>query len=99
MLRTVLKIGIGNKHHSDRSLTIKDSKRVELAGALGAMSNETRRSTGRYDWGVLAVDALELARLMPPGPERNEALKLASLLRCAADLGGLVFAKRGKPPK
>jgi len=51
------------------------------------MSNETRRSTGRYDWGTLAVDALELARLMPPGPERNEALKLASLTsvccRCA----------------
>jgi hypothetical protein len=63
------------------------------------MDNETQRSTGRYDWGTLAVDALELARLMPPGPERNEALKLASLLRCAADSRGLVFAKRGRPPK
>ena len=63
------------------------------------MDNETRRSTGRYDWGTLAVDALELARLMPPGPERNEALKLAGLLRCAADGRGLVFAKRGRPPK
>jgi hypothetical protein len=63
------------------------------------MDNETRRSTGRYDWGTLAVDALELARLMPPGPERNEALKLASLLRCAADSRGVVFPKRGRPPK
>jgi hypothetical protein len=71
----------------------------ELAGTLGAMSNETRRSAGRYDWGTLAVDALELARLMPPGPERNEALKLASLLRCVADAHGLDFAKRGRPPK
>jgi hypothetical protein len=112
MRRAVLQIGTGNKTFQNRSLTIKDSKRVELAGALGAMSdetrapgapgalsNETRRSTGRYDWGVLAVDALELARRMPPGPERNEALKLASLLRCAADARGLVFAKRGRPPK
>jgi hypothetical protein len=48
---------------------------------------------------MLAVDALELARVMPPGPERNEALKLASLLRCAADARGLVVAKRGRPPK
>jgi len=61
------------------------------------MDNETQRSTGRYDW--IAVDALERARLMPPGPERNEALKLAGLLRCAADARGLVFAKRGRPPK
>jgi hypothetical protein len=99
MLCAVLQIGIGNKYHPNRSLTIKGPKRVELAGALGAMSNETRRSTGRYDWGTLAVDALELARLMPPGPERNEALKLASLLRCAADARGLVLAKRGRPPK
>jgi hypothetical protein len=67
--------------------------------SLGELSNETRRSTGRYDWGVLAEDALELARRMPPGPQRNEALKLASLLRCAADAHGLVFAKRGRPPK
>jgi hypothetical protein len=65
----------------------------------GAMDNETQRSTGRYDWGTLAVDALELARLMPPGLERNEALKLASLLRCAADARGLIVPKRGRPPK
>jgi hypothetical protein len=63
------------------------------------MSNETPRSTGRYDWGILAVDALELARLIPPGPERNEAFKLAGLLRCAADARGLVVARRGRPPK
>jgi hypothetical protein len=67
--------------------------------ALSELSNETRRSTGRYDWGVLAEDALELARRMPPGSQRNEALKLASLLRCAADAHGLVFARRGRPPK
>ncbi len=44
-----------------------------------------------------AVDALELARMMPPGEKRIEALKKASLLRCAADKRGVTFAKRGRP--
>ena len=52
------------------------------------MSKETQRSPDRLDWENLAADALELARLMPPGPERHEALKLASLLRCTADARG-----------
>jgi hypothetical protein len=63
------------------------------------MSKEIQRSSNRLDWDNLAADALELARLMPPGPERNEALKLASLLRCTADARGLIFAKRGRPRK
>lgn len=63
------------------------------------MSKETQRSTARFDWDTRAADALEQARLMPPGPERNEALKLASLLRCGADERGLVFPKRGRPRK
>ncbi len=63
------------------------------------MDNETPRAALGYDWGTLAVDALPLARLMPPGPERNEALKLASLLRCAADARGLIVPKRGRPRK
>ncbi|MGD0851112.1 hypothetical protein [Bradyrhizobium sp.] len=68
------------------------------------MSKETQRSTDRFDWDVAAADALEQARQMQarqmaPGPERNEALKLASSLRCTADERGLVFAKRGRPRK
>jgi hypothetical protein len=63
------------------------------------MSKDAQRSSGRLDWDNLAADALELARLMPPGPERNEALKWASQLRCTADARGLIFAKRGRPPK
>jgi hypothetical protein len=62
-----------------------------------AMSKQTRRLPDRLDWDKRAADALELARLMPPGPKRNEALKLASQLRCTADARGLVFAKRGRP--
>jgi hypothetical protein len=64
-----------------------------------AMSKETQRLPARLDWDNLAAEALELARLMPPGPERNEALKLASQLRCTADARGLIFAKRGRPRK
>ena len=77
-------------------MTFDKSKQQEFCGA---MSKETRRLSSRLDWDNLATDALELARLMPPGPERNEALKLASQLRCTADARGLIFAKRGGPRK
>ena len=63
------------------------------------MSMETQRLPGTLDWDNLAADALELARMMPPGPERNEALKLASQIRCTAEARGLIFAKRGRPRK
>ena len=46
-----------------------------------------------------AVMALEAARAMAPGPERTEAMKRAGILRNAVDLQGLLFAKRGRPPK
>jgi hypothetical protein len=46
-----------------------------------------------------AVEALEIARAMPNGPEKAEALKKAGLLRTAADARGIVFARRGRPPK
>jgi hypothetical protein len=65
----------------------------------GWMSEEIHLSPDRLDWDNLAADALELARQVPPGHERNEALKLAGLLRRAADARGLVFPKRGRPPK
>jgi hypothetical protein len=51
------------------------------------------------DWDEKATEALEMARLMPPGPEKTEALKKAGLLRNAADVHGLFFAKRGRPGK
>jgi hypothetical protein len=46
-----------------------------------------------------ALAALEQARAMPQGPARSEALKRAGLLQSAADMQGLTFAKRGRPPK
>ena len=63
------------------------------------MRVNARRASDRRQWDTLAVEALEIARKMPPGPERNEALKAASLLRCCADAHGIVFAKRGRPRK
>ena len=62
------------------------------------MRQETR-SAERLEWDMRASEALEHARQMPPGPQRNEALKEASRLRCSADARGLVFAKRGRPRK
>jgi len=66
---------------------------------MHVMRREPRRSAVRRERDRIATDALELARQLPPGPERSEALKAASQLRCSADACGIVFAKRGRPPK
>lgn len=50
-----------------------------------------------HDFGADADEALAAARSMAPGPERIEALKAAGKLRNAADLSGIIFAKRGRP--
>jgi hypothetical protein len=60
---------------------------------------ETRRSFDSRDWDMLAAEALELARHLPPGPKRNEALKAAGRLRYCADARGIALAKRGRPRK
>ena len=48
---------------------------------------------------VRAIDALEAARAMSPGAQRNDALKKAGLLRRTADDQWLSSAKRGRPRK
>jgi hypothetical protein len=53
----------------------------------------------QHDLHMEALVALERARAMPQGPARSEALKHAGLLQHAADMQGLKFAKRGRPPK
>jgi len=52
-----------------------------------------------HDFETTAEEALQAARDMPPGHERIEALKAAEMLRNAACVFGLIFAKRGGPPK
>jgi hypothetical protein len=63
------------------------------------MSEETQQLVDRFHLDTRAAAALELARRLPPGPERYQALKRASLLRCAADARGVVLPKRGRPRK
>jgi hypothetical protein len=53
----------------------------------------------KQDLQIEAMVALEQARALPHGPARSEALKRAGLLQNAADMQGLLFAKRGRPPK
>jgi len=66
---------------------------------MHAKRGETHRSFDRGEWDMLAAEALELARRLPPGPERSEALKAAGRLRQSADARDIVFAKRGRPRK
>jgi hypothetical protein len=56
-------------------------------------------SNDASDWDAKAIEALEIARLIPPGKEKSEALKKAGMLRNAADRRGISFAKLGRPPK
>jgi hypothetical protein len=51
------------------------------------------------DWQARAAEALEKARRMKPGPERNEALKKAGQLQSATDMMGYLKSKELQPPK
>lgn len=47
-----------------------------------------------------AILALDNARALPPGPGRVEAMKLAGILRVAADrIVGPKLPRRGRPPR
>jgi hypothetical protein len=63
------------------------------------MTREQKDPRPRLELEAQALAALEEARTMPPGPARTEAMKKAGILRNAADLQGLFFAKRGRPAK
>jgi hypothetical protein len=63
------------------------------------MTQEKTDPRPRLELEAQALAALEEARTMPPGPARTEAMKKAGILRNAADLQGLFFAKRGRPAK
>ena len=51
------------------------------------------------DWDADAAEALEAARMLPPGPEKIAALKQAGMLRNIAVKTGIFFQRRGRPPK
>ena len=63
------------------------------------MAQDNKDPPPTRDLDIEATTALEQARAMAPGPERTEAMKRAGILRNAADLQGLFFAKRGRPAK
>jgi len=67
--------------------------------AVTAPEEKKKVRRAAHDLEAEALAALENARAMPQGPERTLALKKAGNLRNAADLLGLVFAKRGRPAK
>jgi hypothetical protein len=63
------------------------------------MDNQNNRTVDSEDLSLLAEEALGRALLLPPGIERQDALKHASRLRCAADLRKPPQVKRGRPKK
>jgi hypothetical protein len=63
------------------------------------MDQEKKVRRRELDLDAEALAALDEARAMPHGPDRTAAMKKAGVLRNAADLHGIVFARRGKPPK
>jgi hypothetical protein len=63
------------------------------------MDKKQIESRPQRDLHMEALLALEQARAMPHGPARNEALKRAGILQNAADMQGVLFARRGRPPK
>ena len=73
--------------------------KVKPLGEANEMPQRARPSPDVHDLDAKAVTALEEARDMAPGPDRTEAMKKAGILRNAADIQGLFFAKRGRPTK
>lgn len=63
------------------------------------MAEDKKDNRPKRDLDIEATTALDRARALPPGPERTEAMKRAGILRNAADMQGLFFAKRGRPSK
>jgi hypothetical protein len=68
------------------------------AQARRAMKDKGQ-SPDRHDWYARAAAALERARKMKPGAERNEALKKAGQLQTAADVMGYLKSRELRPPK
>jgi hypothetical protein len=56
------------------------------------------QSPDEHDWQALAAEALDKARKMKPGPDRNDALKKAGQLQSAADMFGYLKSKELRPP-
>ena len=60
------------------------------------MPRPNKKPRPKLDLEAEALAALEQARTMPPGPERNVAMKQAGILRNAAELQGIFFCEAWK---
>jgi hypothetical protein len=74
-------------------------KFASWAPAISMGKDSKGQSADRHDWLARAAEALERARKMKPGAERNEALKKASQLQSAADMMGYLKSRELRPPK
>jgi hypothetical protein len=63
------------------------------------MRGSRDQSPDRHNWQARASEALERARKMKPGAERNQALKEAGQLQVAAEMMGYLKSKELRPPK
>src|SRR5258708_22834485 len=84
-------VGASVEHRKDKAGT------ADVTSA--PMSEDKQNPRSKLDLEAEAMAALDEARRMPAGPERTEAMKRAGILRNAADLQGVFFAKRGRPVK
>lgn len=61
-----------------------------------------RRGRGEFadsrDWSIRAAEALAAAKDMPPGPNRDEAMRRAEQLRSAAEMKGYLSSGELKAP-
>jgi hypothetical protein len=74
-------------------------KFASWARAISMGKDSKGQSPDRHEWFARAAEALQKARKMRPGRERNEALKTAGQLQSAADMMGYLKSKELRPPK
>jgi hypothetical protein len=74
-------------------------KFASWARAISMGRDSKGQSPDRHDWWARAAEAMEKARLMTPGLERNQALKKAGQLQNAAEMMGYLKSKELRPPK
>jgi uncharacterized membrane-anchored protein len=101
-LRAVLVAANASRHCEQKSV----GDRTDAGAASGLLSSladgvpmQKRQTPDKREWQARAAEALEKARRMKPGPERNEALKKAGQLQSAADMMGYLSSRELQRPK
>jgi hypothetical protein len=87
---------VGDRTDAVENFGLKFASR---ARAISMDKDSKGQSPDRHHWFARAAEALEKARKMKPGAERNAALKKAGQLQSAADMMGYLRSKELQPPK